>query len=111
MAGIIRPFYYGPAKHIYQLLTNDQYRKLVVLQTKLAKFPRFQETEIKIDNWKLIIPDIASFISTYREIFVERIYDFKFSNSTPRILDLGANIGLSVLFFQDNISKCGYLCL
>jgi FkbM family methyltransferase len=48
----------------------------------------------------LKIPDTASFLSAYHEIFVNRIYDFAPSSSRPYIIDLGANIGLSVLYFK-----------
>jgi FkbM family methyltransferase len=48
----------------------------------------------------LAIPDAASFLSAYKEIFVEGIYRFSAEGATPKILDLGANIGLSVLFFK-----------
>jgi FkbM family methyltransferase len=51
------------------------------------------------------IPDSASFLSSYKEIFLERIYAFKFEEPSPKILDLGANIGLSVLFFKSLYPK------
>jgi FkbM family methyltransferase len=46
------------------------------------------------------VPDCASFLSAFREIFANRCYAFKSAGIKPRILDLGANIGLSVLFFK-----------
>jgi len=92
---------YKPAKrHIKKLLINKEYRDLYYLETRLHKAMRFKETEIRIHGWKLSIPDPASFISTFHEIFVERIYDFQFNNESPSIIDLGANIGLSILFFK-----------
>jgi len=53
-----------------------------------------------VRGWSLEVPDAASFLASHREIFVERQYAFLWSGAPPRILDLGANIGLSVLFFR-----------
>jgi FkbM family methyltransferase len=39
-------------------------------------------------------------IKTYKEIFVEGIYHFKTQNTSPVIIDAGANIGLSTLYFS-----------
>jgi FkbM family methyltransferase len=36
----------------------------------------------------------------YREIFIERGYDFACSHSSPLIVDCGGNIGLSVVWFK-----------
>lgn len=35
-----------------------------------------------------------------REIFTEKIYDFHFDSKNPVIVDIGANIGLSVIYFK-----------
>ncbi len=43
-----------------------------------------------------------SFVNTYREIFQNEIYKFAPSPSKHTILDCGANMGLSVLFFSIN---------
>lgn len=53
----------------------------------------------------LIIGNIFSyhhghaFYDTYNELFVKNIYKFKNINSDPVIIDCGANMGLSVLYF------------
>ncbi|MDB5198339.1 MAG: methyltransferase FkbM family [Chitinophagaceae bacterium] len=43
-----------------------------------------------------------SFYNTYEEIFINNIYKFNPSSNTPYIVDCGANMGLSVLFFAKN---------
>ena len=45
-------------------------------------------------------PDARSFAFTYREVFLKRIYDFMPLGPNPYIIDCGANIGLSVIFFR-----------
>jgi FkbM family methyltransferase len=44
--------------------------------------------------------DKSSFLSAYHEIFEREIYKFETTNPRPRIVDCGANIGLSVLYFK-----------
>jgi FkbM family methyltransferase len=100
VSGLITPLFYEPAKHLYKLITNERYRKYSFLESRFRRIPRFTECQVKVHGWNLSMPDSASFLSAYREIFVEQIYAFKFSNGNPSILDLGANIGLSVLFLK-----------
>lgn len=48
----------------------------------------------------LHIVDGPTFYCGYNEIFEKRIYEFKTEKKEPVIIDCGANIGLSVLFFK-----------
>jgi FkbM family methyltransferase len=43
-----------------------------------------------------------SFYDIYQEIVVNKIYEFKALTNTPYIIDCGANMGLSSLFFANN---------
>lgn len=64
----------------------------------LAAQPRYTPGTYPLNGARFEFPDSASFVFTYRELFHENIYKFKTNNSTPYILDCGANIGLSVLY-------------
>ncbi|MHB9094567.1 MAG: FkbM family methyltransferase [Eubacteriales bacterium] len=100
MSGIIQPLFYEPFKHAYKFVFNHRYRNYSILESKLRKVPRFTNCHARVNGWNLHIPDSASFLFTYKELFVDRIYEFQSNNQKPFILDLGANIGLSVLFFK-----------
>lgn len=89
---------HGLARHVYLLATSVEYRKLAIYNTFYGGRQRFTKTRIKCCGRQLIVPDIASFLSMYEEIFFNRIYEVE--AESPRILDLGANIGLSVLWFK-----------
>lgn len=98
--GFFRPFWHEAAKHLYRLLFDTKYRRYFWLVAKYGATPRYHQREISVHGWKLLIPDIASFFTAYREIFVEEIYAFPSQRPDPHILDCGANIGISVLYFK-----------
>lgn len=81
-------------------LSEPEYRRYGFLRLKLRGKPRYIPTRVRVNGWNLEVPDVASFLSAYREIFVRKIFAFKCEDPSPRILDLGANVGLSVLFFK-----------
>lgn len=100
MTGIIKPLFFEPARHLYKMFNDREYLNYSILGSRLGGIPRFIECAAKVHGWEISIPDSASFLSAYKEIFVEKIYALKCEDRSPKILDLGANIGLSVLFFK-----------
>jgi len=73
---------------------------------RLKNFPRFIETETKIFEKKFTVVDAPSFVSAYKEIFLHDIYKFTADNKTPYILDCGANVGVSILYFKKMYPDC-----
>jgi len=69
---------------------------------RYGRTPRFIQCTVRVRTWTLTVPDVASFLSAYREIFVEGIYAFPWERGNPVILDCGANIGLSILYLNKN---------
>src|SRR5687767_13587638 len=67
---------------------------------RLSSLPRYVEAETKMLGSKLRLPDSVSFLSAKREIFGNEIYRFKSTSDAPYILDCGANIGLSIIYFK-----------
>jgi len=85
---------------VINLVRNPEYFTYHRLATQLNWMPRHKQFSVRMHGWRLHLPDSASFLSTYRAVFLEKIYAFAFKGDEPRILDLGANVGLSVLFFK-----------
>ncbi len=54
---------------------------------------------------KIKIPDSASFLSACEEIIVQGIYNFRAKSEQPVILDCGANVGVSLIFFKQKYPK------
>lgn len=46
-----------------------------------------------------------SFLNMYEAIFERRVFDFEPQSDSPRILDCGANIGLSVVYFKQRFPQ------
>src|SRR4051794_3229897 len=113
MPKLFSPLLREPAKHAYKLLTQPAYRSLCRLTSRHGSAARYGTREVRVDGRMLVVPDVTSFLAAYQSIFVERIYDFPGAagaaggagnggdaGDAPYILDCGANIGLSTLFFK-----------
>jgi FkbM family methyltransferase len=61
---------------------------------------RYKPKQIKFLGLKFLVPDCLSFIWQFKEIFVEEYYRFESASETPLILDCGANIGTSCVYFK-----------
>lgn len=85
------------AGRVRRFLTRRDIREYELLNARYAGFPRFKETRLRIGGYDLLVPDIASSLSSWNEIFLQGVYDWPNAPPAPRILDLGANIGLSIL--------------
>jgi FkbM family methyltransferase len=66
----------------------------------LIHIPRYTPGEFILNNHVINFPDSASFYSIYKELFQNQIYKFITDHKQPLIIDCGANIGLSVIYFK-----------
>lgn len=67
---------------------------------KLRNTPRFKEVSLSFFNKKIKVPDSASLVFLNREIFGQEIYKFNTKKENPTIIDCGANIGMSLIYFK-----------
>ena len=68
--------------------------------------PRFKAISTDIFEKQFDLVDAASFVYMYREIFESQIYKFKSDTDSPTIIDCGANVGLSILYFKRLFPEC-----
>ena len=73
---------------------------------RVKKLPRYESFRTEIFGPPINGVDGKSFYYSFREIFRDRIYEFKTDTETPRILDIGSNVGLSLLFFKHRYPNC-----
>jgi FkbM family methyltransferase len=100
MSGLLKPLWAGPARHLLRLARDADFRELAWLESRLGRRPRFTPLRVRAHGWSLEVPDAASFLASWKEIVVDGRYAFRWPGPAPRILDLGANVGLSVLHFK-----------
>ncbi len=68
----------------------------------IRKMPRYSPGEVKVKGRTFYFPDAASFMAIYDEIFDKHVYRFEASTTKPYIIDCGANIGISAIYFKIN---------
>jgi FkbM family methyltransferase len=83
-----------------RLLSDSAFRRYFWLSFWYRNVPRHEPADLTIAGLRFEVPDIPSFLSAYGEIFIDRIYDFVPDRSDPTIVDVGANVGVSVIFFK-----------
>lgn len=67
---------------------------------RLLKQPRFHKGNSTIWGFPMDYVDACTYLVGGEEIFKKNIYQFEATNDAPLIIDCGANIGLSVLYFN-----------
>lgn len=87
-------------KTLFRLLTDADFRRRRRESARLHGLPRYQLTTTTLFGKTLKLPDAASYLSTVSEVIEREIYRFACSEPAPRIIDGGANIGLSVIYFK-----------
>ena len=66
---------------------------------RLSRLPSGVATKTQFFGRSWEIPDVPSFLSAHKDIFVRELYQFTPTSPHPRIIDAGANIGVASLFF------------
>jgi len=71
-------------------------------QDQASVIPRFQPYETIFLNHKIYVHDHDSFLLGIQELFTQgkNIYRFHSSKENPYIIDCGANLGMSIIFFK-----------
>lgn len=95
---ILGGFLFGAVRHAWHLYSSPDYRALAWYHSRYSGGKRYQEQSVRCMGRTLLVPDAASFLSMYEEICINRIYESK--QPPHRLLDIGANIGMSVLWFK-----------
>ncbi len=84
-----------PSKH------KPRFQQISWLQKKILKHQEDRQTKsFTFHQFKVFYKRPYELIKTYEELFVDEIYRFEAKNEQPIIIDCGANIGLSSLYFK-----------
>lgn len=82
--------------HSAKYILSNEYRELF----RIKKKTRYSHFNTNILGRLITGIDGPSFVFTYNEIFKNEIYRFLSKNKSPYIIDCGANIGLSVIYYK-----------
>lgn len=88
-----------PYFHARRLLAEHNYREIAWLRMRHGFTKRRTEKLIHAFGVDYRVPDVASFLSMLDEIYGDGIYGFVPGSNAPVIVDIGANIGVSVNYF------------
>ncbi|MGE3949412.1 MAG: FkbM family methyltransferase [Blastocatellales bacterium] len=83
-----------------KFLSDSSYRAERSERQRLKTLPRYLETRTTFKGNQLKIVDALTYLEGVDEIFRKEVYKFNSLRQDPVILDCGANIGLSTLYFK-----------
>jgi FkbM family methyltransferase len=66
----------------------------------LKSYPRYTPGQIRLNGLSIRYNDSLALYNGYKDIFINRIYEFKPVHPCPVILDVGGYIGLSTMYFK-----------
>ncbi len=77
-----------------------EYLRLKLKQVFIFRMFRREIKHEKLLGYKVSFPNYWYFVFLFEEIFIMQIYYFISNNISPYIIDCGANIGMSIIFFK-----------
>lgn len=96
--GLVQNLFLGLGKKFRSQRKPNQ---LSFLQEKRLKhLPDNKINSLPYKNGQIWFKNAWEFMHSYEELITDEIYRFKADTDTPYIIDCGANIGLSVLYFK-----------
>lgn len=89
-----------------------RFLKLGIPLLDYFKFKNKNETGVfstKLYGKKILINNPFWYLHSVEELFLEEVYEFSADNSAPYIIDCGANLGLSIIYFKKRFPNCKIL--
>jgi FkbM family methyltransferase len=77
---------------------------------RIKDLKKYEESSINFLGKDIKFSDNEAFIGMVNEIFIKKNYMFISQTNSPLILDCGANIGLSTIFFKQIYPKAIIIC-
>lgn len=86
---------------VYKKLKKREFWVFLYILLRFSRSRRYHPIfNKKIYKFRFNLPDAPSFVYQFKEIFFDQIYKFKTQKNNPLIIDCGANIGTSVIYFK-----------
>jgi FkbM family methyltransferase len=105
----MKSFLYILLNEVKRFFQIKEYRTLLLLGLKYGRTKRYTQRKVKFDGNEFVVADFQSFFWQYKQIYVDKCYQFSTSSKEPVIIDCGANVGLSAFFFAQSFPKAKVL--
>jgi FkbM family methyltransferase len=83
---------------LVRFLKDRDYRRWSMLWFRHRKTPRYRSGHVRAFDYELEVADHLSVVHQLRDIFVDHEYRMPDLGPRPLIVDVGANVGVSVLY-------------
>lgn len=91
----------GIQKKLTQTRTKPRFKQFSWIQKRIIKHQEDKQVKsFDFGQFSVFYKRPYELIKTYEELFLSEIYRFETKNSNPIIIDCGANIGLSSIYFK-----------
>lgn len=87
-------------------LLRPQQQRVESELNRLSRLPRYEANSTSLFGFPFELVDGLSFAWMYRDIFQREVYRFETTAEAPRIVDAGANVGGSVMYFKRRFPQC-----
>ncbi len=85
---------------LLKLLKRKEYYQYLFLLGRYFNYPRLKAKIVGFLNFRIYAVDCLSFVFQFKEIFLLEVYKFNSEKREPVIIDCGANIGISCIYFK-----------
>ena len=85
------------------------FNTLTSLYFKSVFFTKKKEVSHAIFGFKVTAYNFGTLLFLFKEIFITKDYFFESETKSPKIIDCGANIGMSVLYFKFIFPNCSII--
>jgi FkbM family methyltransferase len=92
-------------RRLYRAIFPPKPSEENLLIAEAEKVPRYTPHQFSYRNYKIGVSDFLSVAYQVKEYFVDERMKFTSSNPEPLILDCGANVGVSILYFKSLFPK------
>lgn len=104
---LLKEYYHPALQHEYYSKKKRRAGLFLTLFYLLfrAKFSNGREVTVRLFGFEITANSPQTLLRLVKEIFLEQLYLFHSTNPAPRIIDGGANMGISVLYFKSLYPK------
>lgn len=87
-------------QYLLKKIRKTKKTEIDILIDRATVFPRYTVTQFNFKNYKFHVSDFISVAYQIKEYFGDERMKFNSSSKSPIIIDCGANVGVSIIYFK-----------